>query len=55
MGHAALCDGIKALAWDRYRDLPAFTAYTAPQPNEEADDGRSPERLCRMLTYADVW
>ena len=47
MGHKVLAERIRELGWDRYKDMPAFNAYTAPPPNEDADDGRSAQRLCR--------
>jgi len=47
MGHTVLAERIRELGWDRYKDMPAFNAYTAPPPNEDADDGRSAQRLCR--------
>ena len=47
MGHMQLADRIRELGWDRYENMPAFSAYTAPPPNLDADDGRSAARQCR--------
>jgi hypothetical protein len=47
MGHVGLAERIRELGWERYKDMPAFSAYTAPPPNENADDGRSAPRQCR--------
>ena len=47
MGHMPLAQRIRELGWERYKDMPAFSAYTAPSPNEDADDGRSAPRQCR--------